>query len=147
MKTPDNATATGEGIVSQFRKKPVVVEAMQYNGQLDGFEAAYVFMGWNSRGHSFRPERDFPRSLIIETLEGELRCNPGDWIIRGVKGEFYPIKPDIFAATYEPAAAPLPSSSEEVSEEGLRGRRSCVALPKLYWTTKHDETTCEPRYL
>jgi hypothetical protein len=40
--------------------------------------------------------------LIISTLEGDLRASPGDWIIRGVKGEFYPCKPDIFAATYEP---------------------------------------------
>lgn len=41
--------------------------------------------------------------LLIETLEGTHRANPGDWIIRGVKGEFYPCKPDIFAATYEPS--------------------------------------------
>ncbi len=41
--------------------------------------------------------------LLIETLEGEMTANVGDWIIRGVKGEFYPCKPDIFAATYEAA--------------------------------------------
>lgn len=40
--------------------------------------------------------------LFIQTLEGEMKANSGDWIIRGVKGEFYPCKPDIFTATYEP---------------------------------------------
>lgn len=42
-------------------------------------------------------------SLWIGTLEGNMVCSPGDWIIRGIKGELYPCKPDIFAATYEPA--------------------------------------------
>jgi hypothetical protein len=43
-----------------------------------------------------------PAFMLIETLEGVMRAEVGDWIIRGVKGEFYPCKPDIFAATYEP---------------------------------------------
>jgi hypothetical protein len=42
-------------------------------------------------------------TVTITTLEGVMRADPGDWIIRGVKGEFYPCKPDIFEATYEPA--------------------------------------------
>ena len=42
--------------------------------------------------------------LLISTLEGQMRADVGDWVIRGVKGEFYPCKPDIFAATYEPVA-------------------------------------------
>lgn len=41
--------------------------------------------------------------LVIHTLEGDLAASPGDWIIKGVKGEFYPCKPDIFEATYDPA--------------------------------------------
>ena len=47
--------------------------------------------------------------IAIRTLEGEMRAIPGDWIIRGVQGEFYPCKPDIFAATYEP----VPESDEQ----------------------------------
>ena len=43
---------------------------------------------------------------MIVTLEGDMLVGEGDWIIRGVKGEFYPCKPDIFAMTYEPAEAP-----------------------------------------
>jgi hypothetical protein len=46
--------------------------------------------------------KDAPAFLVIETLGGPHRANPGDWIIRGVQGEFYPCKPDIFEATYEP---------------------------------------------
>jgi len=55
-----------------FRKKPVVIQAIRMNVAVD-----------------------------IPTLEGTMRCDPGDWIIRGVKGEVYPCKPDIFEATYE----------------------------------------------
>lgn len=50
------------------------------------------------RDESF--QRDRPRVLVIETLEGAMRAEPGDWIIKGVKGEFYPCKPDIFEASY-----------------------------------------------
>ncbi len=41
--------------------------------------------------------------FVIRTLEGDMRVNPGDWVVRGVQGEYYPVKPDIFSATYEPA--------------------------------------------
>lgn len=44
-----------------------------------------------------------PDYAIIMTLEGEMRANKGDWIVRGIKGEIYPVRPDIFAMTYEPA--------------------------------------------
>lgn len=43
----------------------------------------------------------YDESLWIETLEGIMRANPGDWIVRGIKGEYYPCKPDIFAANFE----------------------------------------------
>lgn len=78
----------------RFRKKPVVIEAVQYDGtllsleKLDGLECSQTLTS---------------DTIQIETLEGTMTANPGDWIIRGVKGEFYPCKPDIFEATYEPA--------------------------------------------
>jgi hypothetical protein len=62
----------------KFRKKPVVIEAVRHEG---------------------------PEPLLIETLEGNLTAQPGDWIITGVKGERYPCKPDIFEATYEPVGS------------------------------------------
>lgn len=78
----------------RFRKKPVVIEAVQYDGtltsveKLDGLECSQTLTS---------------DTIQIETLEGTMTANPGDWIIRGIKGEFYPCKPDIFEATYEPA--------------------------------------------
>lgn len=81
--------------VKRYRKKPVVVEAIQFTGHNDDKCLAFCPKAFDS------PERY--ASLIIPTLEGDHRCNPGDWIIRGVKGEFYPCKPDIFEATYEEA--------------------------------------------
>jgi len=76
----------------KFRKKPVVIEAVQYRRETA--RAVLEFMGAESDGRPF--------DETIETLEGTLHVSPGDWIIKGVKGEFYPCKPDIFEATYEP---------------------------------------------
>ena len=77
----------------RFRKKPVVVEAIRYTG--DNPDDIRAFMG----DHDPNPTND-PR-LSIRTLEGSINASPGDWIIRGVQGEFYPCKPDIFEQTYE----------------------------------------------
>lgn len=85
-----------------FRKKPVVIEAVQFTG--DNHEEAKKFcptMVTYSIGEE--GETYLRANPIIPTLEGEHLCTPGDWIIKGVKGEFYPCKPDIFDATYEPA--------------------------------------------
>lgn len=78
----------------KFRKKPVVIEAEQYfdDGPLPFVEEGVLH--YNEDTH--RQE--------IKTLEGWLTVSDGDWIIRGVQGEYYPCKPDIFAATYDPVA-------------------------------------------
>jgi hypothetical protein len=89
--------------MAKYRKKPVVIEAVQFDGSQESAEAAVAFT--NGAGSAMK-ERIEPLSALtvsIKTLEGEMRADPGDWIIKGVKGEFYPCKPDIFAATYEPA--------------------------------------------
>jgi len=84
----------------KFRKKPVVIEAVQWLGTKKTWDEVMRL------GH-FRWNPGEAESLAdewyIETLEGNHRVSRGDWIIRGVAGEFYPCKPDIFAATYEPA--------------------------------------------
>lgn len=81
--------------MAKFRKKPVVIEAFQYRtGEQDYRLASDVIAGNVSY-----PEDG---TMLIRTLEGEMIARSGDWIIRGVKGELYPVKPDIFAATYEP---------------------------------------------
>jgi hypothetical protein len=81
----------------RFRKIPVVIEAVRFTG--DNVSAIADFTGY---------EPDFGRdayhdALVIETLEGDMSASVGDWIIRGVKGELYPCKPDVFELTYEAA--------------------------------------------
>jgi hypothetical protein len=80
-----------------FRKKPVVIEARQYTGR-NGVE----LLGWI--GGSELEEEFTGDSIEIRTLEGTMRADKLDWVIKGVKGEFYPCKPDIFKAIYEPVA-------------------------------------------
>lgn len=93
------------GVMAKFRKKPVVIEAMQYPGvRIGGINEALAFEDWINpiaKEAGRWPLKYRGQSLIIPTLEGDHEAQPGDWIIRGVKGEIYPCKPDIFAATYE----------------------------------------------
>jgi len=79
----------------KFRKKPVVIEAVQWTG--DNTEEIKLFI---NDGRPWIIKN--PDILTIHTLEGNHRANKGDWIIKGVKGEFYPCKPDIFEQTYKP---------------------------------------------
>jgi len=85
----------------KYRKKPVVIDAYQLPNA--GEDLPKSFHEWcESVGfYDFESGRD--ETLIIPTLEGDHTAMPGDWIIKGVKGEFYPCKPDIFEMTYEPA--------------------------------------------
>ena len=89
----------------KFRKKPVVIEAMQYRGiTLTSADYAMEFEDWImplAKTAGRWPLRYKGQKLIIPTLEGDHEAQPGDWIICGVHGELYPCKPDIFAATYE----------------------------------------------
>ncbi len=84
----------------RFRKKPIVIEAVQFDGTPSG--AISVFEKFDIPGGKFIPGYDLRTgTLLIPTLEGNHTASHGDWIIRGIKGEFYPCKPDIFVATYE----------------------------------------------
>jgi hypothetical protein len=96
----------------KYRKKPVEVEAMLLAAETDEHDfldpntrAQAEIAGW-MMGHGFRDFRVHgdhrPFGLAIQTLEGVMVAAPGDYVIRGVQGEFYPCKPDIFEATYEP---------------------------------------------
>ena len=78
----------------KFRKKPVVIDAVQYNG--DNFNVVRQFVGISLPLHQLGDDK-----IGIQTLEGVMTANVGDWIIKGIKGEFYPCKPDIFEKTYE----------------------------------------------
>lgn len=81
----------------KFRKKPVVIEAEQYRD--DDSDLPFIDI---DGGGPLNFDEDEHRQYI-QTLEGKLWVSDGDWIIKGVKGEFYPCKPDIFEQTYEPA--------------------------------------------
>lgn len=87
----------------KFRKKPVVIDAIQFDGT---YKRAIEIRDWIGDACAmwhYAEVGNFCASLSIDTLEGQHRAAPGDWIIKGVKGEFYPCKPDIFEITYEPA--------------------------------------------
>lgn len=80
----------------RYRKKPVEVDAWRFTG-----DNGYEVMDWIAdAGHSSMVVNG---ALVIRTLEGEMRADPGDWVIKGVASEFYPCKPGIFEQTYEPA--------------------------------------------
>jgi hypothetical protein len=92
----------------KYRKKPVVIEAIQWTGEnlkeiidLIGLHPSALKWTWEQYEEVVRSE-----GLKIFTLEGTHMANVGDWIIKGIKGEAYPCKPDIFAATYDEASAP-----------------------------------------
>ena len=87
----------------RYRKKPVVIEAFQYDGDLKSSDGKYYVPEWAV--YSFEGEHpvmyyDGPE-LYISTLEGVHHVSVGDYVIRGVNGELYPCKPDIFMKTYE----------------------------------------------
>lgn len=77
----------------KFRKKPVVIEAIKFTGANWSEVEGFVPVGRYNDDGTFQ----------IVTLEGEHKCSIGDYVIKGVNGEFYPCKPDIFDKTYEPA--------------------------------------------
>lgn len=80
----------------KFRKKPVVIEAIQWTGE--NTQEVYQFCNSGSRDCHIMGDK-----LLIKTLEGTMEASAGDYIIRGVNGEHYPCKPDIFDKTYEKA--------------------------------------------
>lgn len=79
----------------KYRKKPVVIEAIRYRTIRHELDSFCPFVAW-----SVEDGWEIP---YIITLEGRMRVDKDDWVIKGVKGEFYPCKPDIFELTYEPA--------------------------------------------
>jgi len=84
----------------KFRKKPVEIDAWQWNPTM---QHDFMPCNWPDWMQNRDVKIAFGEKLEIKTLEGTMTADKGDWIIRGVKGELYPCKPDIFAATYEPA--------------------------------------------
>lgn len=92
----------------KYKKKPVTIEAFQYDGDLKGADNKYYVPSWAVAAfesgimHYASKKFDSPEcELFIDTLEGTHHVSVGDYIIQGVNGELYPCKPDIFEKTYE----------------------------------------------
>lgn len=90
--------------MAKYRKKPVVVEAFQWTGGPDQTEDPEWIVEAIKQGTvRFNDEGTDQVTMEIATLEGNHIARQGDYIIKGIKGEIYPCKPDIFEQTYEPA--------------------------------------------
>lgn len=103
---------------AKYRKKPVVISAVQLTK--DSMRECVEFIGrdkFSAGGHD-------PSWIKIITLEGDMLAREGDWIIKGVKGEFYPCKPDIFEQTYEPEHAELASIVNQACREAIANARN-----------------------
>ena len=119
-KTALNGTTVNHVQINmgKFKKKPVVIEAVQWNGK--NFDEVMNFIG-EFYGNKFHYENEEERALkskelFIKTLEGTMTASKGDWIIKGINGEFYPCKPDIFEKTYK-----LEKPDENINEEDILG--------------------------
>ena len=91
----------------KYRKKPVVIEAFQYDGDLIDSRGKYYVPDWAKQAYEngilfYEETENSPSEMFVKTLEGNMLASVGDYIIRGVNGEIYPCKPDIFEKTYEP---------------------------------------------
>lgn len=92
----------------KFRKKPVVIEAMQFTD--DDKDRVMRWLNFDAGAVFVEGEP----ALEIRTLEGTMTARLGDWIIKGVNGEFYPCKPDIFEKTYEPEPTTIAPYCEDI---------------------------------
>lgn len=113
----------------KYRKKPVEIEAIQFEdtperiSEIAEFVGADICVNYNDPEHPYIP---------IDTLEGTMKANVGDYIIKGVKGEFYPCKPDIFEQTYNRIGTPLGRMETEI--DALVDR--CLKLKAFMKTDK-----------
>jgi hypothetical protein len=89
-------------MMARYRKKPVVIDAWLWDETKETL-AVLREAGLFATRHDSHVTENYVRNLGMRTLEGTMMAEKGDWIIKGVKGEFYPCKPDIFEATYDPA--------------------------------------------
>ncbi len=93
----------------KYRKKPVIIEAMLFetNNEPDNKNMNEI-MDWANKGQDRPNVTHNQTEILVRTLEGLMTAQVGDYIIKGVKGEFYPCKPDIFEMTYEKVEDELP---------------------------------------
>ena len=135
-----------------YRKKPVVVEAVQWTGENHAEMCEFI----DSEAFDIIPRIE----LVVHTLEGDHHASPGDYIIKGVNGEFYPCKPDIFAKTYESSTLTQPPITGDTSDgyhtfNELYHHRAvlfsviCNERPEVAWKSKrhHDGTMYDGMFI
>lgn len=81
--------------MAKYRTKPCEIEALEWTGKFDEEMSLFIF------GNATISGKKEPFELVIHTLEGDMKANVGDFIIKGLRGEFYPCKPDVFHKKYE----------------------------------------------
>lgn len=133
--------------MGKYRKKPVIIEAFKWTGlieQQDNKAWIVEAIEKNTVWFSVDELNDYSPVMFIETLEGTHRANVGDYIIKGIKGEIYPCKPDIFETTYEDVTnnknntlsfeevLPLIKQGKKAYREGWNGRGMFVVRQKGY---------------
>jgi len=99
VESDEDAEESDTSTATRYCKKPVVIEAMKWDGTMR--DAAKIIDWALGSGGTVGYHNSQIEKLSVDTLEGTMTARIGDFIIRGVQGEFYPCKPDIFAATYE----------------------------------------------
>ena len=106
----------------RFTKKPVTIEAIQWDGTESGIQRIKAkFTDLETCAKSGHLRKDVVTHWSIRTLEGSHVVSPGDWVIKGVKGEYYPCKPDIFAMTYTPDLAAYEATKAEAQPGWCKG--------------------------
>jgi hypothetical protein len=122
---------TNQTTAGRYRKPPVEIDAVQWDGTADGATRIIDWIlasGATATYTCSNPDRcaehdgDTPHSIAIRTLESTMRADLGDWIIRGVQDEFYPCKPDVFAVTYERADVSSAVVAPPTDQAALRDR-------------------------
>lgn len=106
----------------KYRKKPVVIDAIQWTGLNPDEIKEFVGKNCNIEYYDAAYEAGVMgiiATLTIHTLEGDMRADKGDYIIKGVKGEFYPCKPDVFEQTYEKAESVAVAFGESLTDRGM----------------------------
>lgn len=121
--------------MSTFRKKPVEIDAVEWDGTAEGATPIIDWILGSDGAATFRAkgEDDYDMhsaGLYVHTLEGTMRASAGDWIIRGLQGEFYPCKPDIFEATYETVVPDIVPTGDPVRDR---------AIERFFTASEHDD--------
>ena len=135
----------------KYRKKPVVIEAIQFttNNEPNDVEMTRI-VDWINAESDMKISSHNGTSIFINTLEGEMRAECGDWIIKGVNKEFYPCKPDIFKKIYDIVESTQtfgqkavgitfnPSGSDEVYEAKMLAAKQIDLLEKVHIKLTND---------